>query len=359
MWYRLSHTAVFFVAIGLVSPRAAFSQTSINGFGHLEFNLDQTQQLNTSFGIGEHDLFVNSRLHKKIQFLGEYVVRFNRNSPTFFLPSIERSLVNINYTGKHNLIIGKIHTPLNYWNDTYHHGRIFFPTIDRPLAFSYIIPLHTLGLQMQGQNLGKYNFGYDLVVGNGINSTDFTNSGTNLSATLAIHFKPFENSRFGVSHFMENTNTLQPGAHSGHAGVYPHYTGERYAGPMSIQLTSASAAFFGQKFEFLNEFAYHRTKTDSLGVAHNFSNFTYLGYRLNDVAIPYACFDIIHISDNDLYVHPLDIYKVALGYRHEISYLFTIKAQVEHMASFHKHANPANHTHIPPFGFRIQFAYGF
>lgn len=349
---------VCMIVIHLFKSGDLFSQTAINGFGHFEFHLEQTEQLNANFAIGEHDLFVTSRLNDKIQFLGEYVVRFNRNSPTNFLPSIERSLLNINYSGKHNIIIGKIHTPVNYWNDTYHHGRIFFPTIERPLAFSYIVPIHTLGLQMQGQNIGKYNFGYDVVVGNGINSTDFANSGTHMSATIALHFKPFENSRFSVSHFLENTDRLQPGAHSGHAGIYAHYTGELYDGPMSIQLTSFSAAFFGQKFELLNEFGFHRTQTDSLGVANNFSNFSYVGYRINDVSIPYACFDFIHIADNDLYVHPLDMYKVAVGYRHEISYLLSVKAQFEHTAAFHEHANPANHAQMPQFAFRIQFAYG-
>lgn len=165
-------------------------ETHLNGFGNIDFTYTPGDSSNAFYAIGEHDFFVTSKLRHNISFLGEYVIRYNPNSATRFLPSIERSLVKINYIGNHSIIAGKIHTPLNYWNDVYHHGRLFFPTIERPIAFSYLIPLHTLGLQFQGQNLGKLNWGYDVVVGNGISSNDAGKRGTNMSLTTAFHFKP-------------------------------------------------------------------------------------------------------------------------------------------------------------------------
>jgi hypothetical protein len=331
-------------------------ETQFNGFGHLEFVLDKSDQTNAYFTIGEHDFFVNSQLRKRISFLGEYVIRFNGKSATSFLPSIERSLLKFNYYKNHNFIIGKLHTPVNFWNDTYHHGRLFFPTIDRPLAFSYFIPLHTLGIQSQGQNLGKWNFGYDLVIGNGINSTDANNSGVDLSYTAAFHIKPIENFRFGLSYFYEKAKNHVPGTHSGHAQSYPHYTGEDYNGPMTLQLLSASVSYFGNRLEFLNEFSNNITYTDSLGTATNFANFSYVGYRIKDTYVPYVIADFINVADNDLYVHPFDLFKVSLGYRHEISHLLSLKFQFEYLTSLHSHDD---HTHIPKYGFRVQFAYGF
>jgi hypothetical protein len=331
-------------------------ETQFNGFGHTEFLLDYSNSTNAYFSIGEHDFFVNSKLSKRISFLGEYVIRFNGKSATSFLPSIERSLLKFNYYKNHNVIVGKLHTPVNYWNDTYHHGRLFFPTIDRPLAFSYIIPLHTLGLQLQGQNLGKWNFGYDLVVGNGINSTDGVNNGTNFSYTAAFHIKPIENFRLGMSHFYEKSKNHNPGTHSGHSTTYPHYEGEDYTGPMTLNLTSASVSYFGNKLEFLNEASYNRTYTDTLGAANNWSNFTYFGYRVTDNSIPYAVVDFINIADNDLYVHPFDLLKICVGYRHEFNHLLSLKAQGEYLTSLHKHEG---HAHVDRFSFRIQLAYGF
>src|SRR5665647_1763752 len=71
--------------------------TQIRGFADV---LATYEKGKTSFGFDEQDLFIT-----------------------------------YNIQGNNNIIIGKIHTPLNYWNDTYHHGRFFFPTIERPLIF--------------------------------------------------------------------------------------------------------------------------------------------------------------------------------------------------------------------------------
>ncbi len=354
---RKSHfLVILFMTILSVTVNGQKIENQFNGFGHLEFIADYSDATNAAFAIGEHDFFVNSKLSKRISFLGEYVIRFNGKSATSFLPSIERSLLKFNYYKNHNLIVGKIHTPVNYWNDSYHHGRLFFPTIDRPLAFSYIIPLHTLGLQIQGQNLGKWNFGYDLVVGNGINSTDGINTGIDFSYTAAFHIKPFENFRLGMSHFYEKTKSHNPGTHSGHSTVYPHYEGETYTGPMTLNLTSASLSYFGNRLELLNEASYNRTFTDSLGAANNWSNFSYLGYRVTDNSIPYMVADFINIAENDLYVHPFDLLKLCLGYRHEFNHLLSLKTQVEYLTSLHQHED---HSHVQRFSFRVQFAYGF
>lgn len=111
--------------------------------------------------------------------------------------------LKFDYFKNHSLVVGKMHTPVNYWNDVYHHGRFFFPTVDRPIAFSYLVPVHTLGLRLQGQNLGKIKFGYDLVAGNGISSTDFADSGVNTSAMAGVHIKPIDNFRFGISYYYD------------------------------------------------------------------------------------------------------------------------------------------------------------
>lgn len=48
-----------------------------------------------------------------------------------------------------------MHTPVNEWNDAYHHGRLFFPTIDRPYSFGEFVPVHEVGLRLSGENLGR------------------------------------------------------------------------------------------------------------------------------------------------------------------------------------------------------------
>jgi len=100
-------------------------ETQFNGFGHLDFGYRPGDSSNAYFSLGEHDMFINSKLRENISFLGEFVIRYNENAATKFLPSIERAFMKINYKGNHNIIAGKIHSPVNYWNDVYHHGRLF------------------------------------------------------------------------------------------------------------------------------------------------------------------------------------------------------------------------------------------
>lgn len=102
-----------------------------------------------SFGLGGQDLFITSVITERLSFLGETVFKYSPESETEFNISVERIILKYNHAGNHSVLIGKHHTPINYWNDTYHHGRVFFPTIDRPLLFAQgIIPLHTTGVSL-------------------------------------------------------------------------------------------------------------------------------------------------------------------------------------------------------------------
>ncbi|MEY4114161.1 MAG: hypothetical protein RLZ76_854 [Bacteroidota bacterium] len=330
--------------------------TQFNGFGHLEYTMDYSDHADQFFSIGEHDFFVSSKLNDKISFLGEYVVRFNGNSATSFLPSIERSFVKFNYYKNHNLIFGKVHSPVNYWNDVYHHGRLFFPVIDRPAAFSYLVPLHTLGLQMQGQNLGDQNFGYDIVVGNGISSTDVFNDNLDMSLTAAFHIKPKDGMRIGASYYYDFLEKNASGTHSGHAAPRTHYSGPLYKGALNYHLISFSFANFSPKLELLNEFTYNITHTDTLGTANNVANFIYAGYRIQEKHVPYVLFEYLKIDEKDLHTYELKTKKWAVGYKHEFNHLINLKAQVEY-SNLHHHNISTMHS--DKFSFRLQLAYGF
>lgn len=345
-------TAVFFTQ----QLYAQKPVTQFNGFGHLEYSLDYLDHADSYFSVGEHDFFISSKLKEKISFLGEYVIRFNGNSATSYLPSIERTFVKFNYYKNHNIIAGKVHSPVNYWNDVYHHGRLFFPTIDRPISFSYLVPLHTLGIQFQGQNLGESNFGYDILLGNGISSSDFFDDNVNPSLTAAFHFKPVDGMRIGASYYYDFLENNKSGIHSGHSAPKTHYTGKLYTGAVNYHLMSLSYAYFGNDFEMLNEFSYNATDTDTLGVANNYSNFLYAGLRIKEKHVPYILADYMKISSNDLHTYPYEFHKYAIGYKYEFSHLLNVKTQLEYVKFMKDHTT---HTMTSKYGFRIQLAYGF
>jgi hypothetical protein len=333
----------------------------VNGYGHMNYNYNNDLNKTTDptlsyFELGEHDLFVNSYFNDRISFLGEFVVRYTKGTPTYFSASIERARLKFDYYKNHSIIAGKIHTPINYWNDVYHHGRVFFPSIDRPTSFSYLIPLHNLGLQFQGQNLGKWNFGYDVVIGNGISATDASDDNLSPATTIAVHVKPTDNWRIGASYFYDYlTDASVTGVHSGHTTAPSHIHGDKYKGHLHYHLLSQSIAHFGDKHEFLNEFSYNITHTDTLGYANNFSNYTYYGYRIKEKHVPYAIVDLLSIAENDLYTYHYDIMRLWLGYRHEFSETLNVKAQVGYSTNFLN----SSHSSTNSIDFKVQFAYGF
>lgn len=352
----VSKNCLFLILFIVQDAFAQPAETQFNGFGHLDFGYRPGDSSNAYFSLGEHDFFVNSKLRNNISFLGEYVIRYNENSATKFLPSIERSLVKINYKGNHSIIAGKIHTPLNYWNDVYHHGRLFFPTIERPIVFSYLIPLHTLGVQLQGQNLGKRNWGYDVVLGNGISSNDFFKAGTNMSLTAAFHIKPSPYTRIGASIHTDFLPNNRSGVHTGHNSSPAHYKDSLYKGAVDFQLASLSVAHFGNKFELLSESTYNHTRTDTLGSAHNFASFLYAGYIIKDKHVPYIIADYLNVDKKDLYTYELELLKFCLGYKYEFSHLINLKTQLEYQTQLHGSHDHGAHN---DFMIRVQLAYGF
>src|SRR5438270_9291616 len=146
---------------------------------------------------------------------------------------------------------------------------MFFPTIGRPLLFDdNFIPLHTLGLAVQGHDLGDAKFGYDFLVGNGIGSNDNVDNDVFKSVTAAVHLKPADNLRLGLSYYHD---VISKGAllHSGHVLLQE----------VQQQLATGSIALF-RKFEFLSEGTLAFNQTDSSGMQTSVAAYAYAGYKV-------------------------------------------------------------------------------
>ena len=294
-----------------------FSQnTSIKGFVDA---LTSIQNGKLSFGFGEQDLFITSELSDRLSFLGESVFKFDTESHTEFSVSIERIVIKYNINGNHNILIGKHHTPLNYWNDTYHHGRLFFPTIDRPLLFaSEIIPLHTTGISIQGHDLGNLKFGYDLMVGNGLGAPDVSDNDKHKSVSAAVHIKPVDRLRVGATFYYD---VISKGAHL-HDRMIEHKVNQ--------DLITGSVAYFGKKFEVLTEATAGTNKTDSTGRKQTLAAYFYGGYKINEKLTPYFRVDNVHFQPGELFFIKNNARSVLLGMRFQINYLAVVKLEFQH-----------------------------
>ena len=285
-----------------------------------------------NFGFGEQDLFITSEISERLSFLGETVFKYSLDSPTDFNISIERVILKYNYLGNHSLLIGKHHTPVNYWNDTYHHGRVFFPTIDRPLLFAQgIIPLHTTGIDLQGQNLGRLRFGYDVLVGNGLGSGDIDDNNAFKSFTVAIHVKPRDGFRLGASIYRD---VLSKGSmtHNHSTGVITKAL-TRINQHIMTGSVSYTDSIFSKKYELLAESSMAVNKSDSLGVQNTVASYAYAGIRLTDKIIPYIRVDDIRYRRKEVYFSNNNIQSFIGGLRYELNYLAVFKLEYQHIKS--------------------------
>jgi len=289
-------------------------RTEIRGFMDLSTFLQDDK---VSFGLGEQDLFITSELSDRFSFLGESVFKFTPSTPTTFSVSIERVIVKYNFAGNHNLLIGKHHTPINYWNDTYHHGRVFFPTIDRPLMFEYdIIPLHTTGVSLQGQNLGEVKFGYDLMIGNGLGSQDVLDNNKRKSITAAVHIKPADGLRIGFSWY----NDVMSAGSKTHGGKLINWDVQQ-------NLFSPSIAYFGNKVEVLAESTIAINHTDTTGTKQTFTGYLYAGYKIKERIVPYVRFDRLHFQEGEILFDKNNTTSIVGGIRYNINYLTVVKLE--------------------------------
>lgn len=306
------------VALHLLTISSMAQRTQIRGFIDA---LTTLQDGKVSFGFGEQDLFITSELNDRLSFLGESVFKYTPSSPTEFSVSIERVVIKYNFYGNHNLLIGKHHTPLNYWNDTYHHGRVFFPTIERPLLFAAnIIPLHTTGIGVQGHDLGKLRFGYDMMIGNGLGSNEVSDNDKNKSVSLAVHIKPIEKLRLGVSYYYD---VISKGADVHDRGIINYQVNQ--------QLFTGSVAYFGSKFELLAESTIALNKTDTTGTQQTTASYIYGGFRLTEKIIPYFRLDDIQYQDGEIYYIKNNTTSIVGGIRFQINYLAAVKIEYQHI----------------------------
>lgn len=329
------HSFLFMLSF-LMASSAVFSQTQIKGFLAADASLSNNK---LSFGFGEQDLFITSEVTDKISFLGETVFRYDASAGSNFGISIERVVIKYNLKGNHNILIGKHHTPVNYWNDTYHHGRVFFPTVDRPLVFSEnILPLHTTGISLQGHDLGKVKFGYDLMVGNGIGSGEIQDNDKNKSVTAAVHIKPVDKLRIGASWY---TDVVSKGAEV-RGAIVQHKVNQN--------LLTGSVAYFGKKFEVLAEGTLANNYTDTTGSQNTLASYLYAGYKVTKKLVPYVRVDNIDYDKGEVFYRKNNVTSFVGGFRYEFSYLAVLKLEYQYLQSaLTGHANKCT----------VQFAVGF
>jgi len=286
----------------------------VNLFSHIEYYNNSEVKPEDYFSLGESALFVTARLPSKWSFLAEGTFRPSKYREDEF--TLERYRLRYELNSENWVSVGKMHTPVNYWNDTFHHGRLFFPTINRPLSFNRFIPIHELGVRFGGNGIAGSNFGYDFVLGTGQSEgDDFFEEGV-LSYTGTISWSPSNDLRLMASYYRDTIldHANNPGHAHSHSDDYRTDLGMATGMDMSVdshglmdmdtmgedldyEMFSMSAYWREGDWRSLTEISFNRTDKGEF----NESVFQYLGYQWREDWTAYLLFDLVNVADSEIH----------------------------------------------------------
>jgi hypothetical protein len=270
-------------------------KTVIHGFTDITYLTGGNNTGRTSaFGLGQFDLYITSSVTDRLTFLGETVFEYDDQASEFGV-DVERVIAQYALTDHFRIDAGKVHTPLGYWNNAYHHGLVMQPTIERPQVVQFEddggpLPIHTVGVQLSGRDLSAAHLGFDVLVGNPLGNrptSDNRNSATSL--TLAVHSQLTPALRIGASGYRDELRTGSP-----------TLSGDTLRAAMTQTIGGGFVAFFSDRAEAVVEG--HEVSNSSAGRTTSSPNwFAYAGVRLADRIVPYVVHEDVRLAESDPY----------------------------------------------------------
>lgn len=299
-----------------VSADIAGVAINANVFTHLEGYYASEDTPADDLRLGETALFINGRVGSRWSFLSEITYELPRYRDEDL--RVERLRLRFDLNRDNWAILGKVHTPVNYWNDTFHHGRLFFPTINRPLTFNRFIPIHEAGLRFAGQRFAGTDFAYDIVLGTGQSEGDDLFADGVQSYTAALSWAPSNRVKLMASYYRDTIKDHVNDPLHSHGEPSPFGPWEMGGAmddmgsmddpadempgmvggeDLEYEMYSFSAYLDTDRFEALTELSANRSD----GGDFNVSVFQYVGYHLSEDVTPYIVYDRVDVDNSEIH----------------------------------------------------------
>ncbi len=162
---------------GAGMPDMNAPSTHIAGFSDIDFAATDKPGSHSGFNEGQFVLHLNSALSSKVSFFGELSLSARTDAGTGTPPAtgfnveVERSIIQFQENDYFKVSFGRYHTPINYWNETFHHGQWLQTSISRPEMVQFggsFLPIHFVGALVEGAApAGGMNVNYNFGLGNG------------------------------------------------------------------------------------------------------------------------------------------------------------------------------------------------
>ncbi len=308
----------------------------IRGFGDINLHGDSGKGDNTSFSLGQLNLFVTSDISEKFKFLSEIVFESGPDNiygvqtgdTNRFNVDVERYLLQYSYNDYLNISAGRWHTAIGYYNTAYHHSTWLQTTTDRPFLFQFedrggILPIHTVGISASGLiPSGSLGLHYVAELGNGRASrTPLTQEPVQNSVDDQNH-KAFNLAIFARP---DAVRGLQVGF-SGYHDVLSPVNQPR----VDETILAAHAVYILPKFEWLNEALVVRHSPQ--GLTHVFQTpgfYTQVSKQFGQYR-PYFRYDYVNSPSNEPIFPDVGLrHGPSVGLRYDASEFVALKLQYD------------------------------
>lgn len=271
------------------------------------------------FSVGALDFYLTPQLGPRVKGLAELIFEVNNEGET--MAELERLQIGYSFNDYLTLWGGRYHTPLGYWNTTFHHGKQIQTTILRPKFLDFeeddgVLPVHMTGLWGSGTaRFGDGKMNYDLYVANGPKIKDLTaggdgrlepNSFTDDNHNLALGFN--------VSYdFTGALDGLRLGMHGLRTDVDGYDSADHRLSRSELNILGGYGIYTTNDWEIMGEFYQflNRDRSGGSGYHSSAAGFLQAG-RLIGRFTPYGRFEFASFDQKDNYFSRL---KEGFSYR--------------------------------------------
>ncbi len=293
---------------------------------------DSTFDSKTNFNTGNYVLFVTSQISERISVLSE--VSFKNTGNTFNF-ELQRLALKYYIQDYFSVRVGKMFTPIGYWNNQFTLGLVLQPTIQRPYAIRPVseggqTQFRDTGIQFEGENITNARFFYKVLVANGVGYHGSNDKWDNhVAVTTQIGAEPIEGLKVIASGMFDRIEQGKSNP-NGYVASLPDNG--------RVQLLTVAAAYMNaeKKPEFIAEFTRQNSKFDNIQDASSYSYYVYGGYKVTDKITPYVLYNYSQAgkseTEADLYFSPVPvkINTLTIGARYKFNANFIAKVEYEH-----------------------------
>ena len=151
-WRTRAPLLLFLLALTAGAGSELQAQTLWGIYSDANFRSSTDTDVLPHFAIGGVDFFVVSRLGDRARVLSENVLEVLDDGVVF---DLERIHIEYDLTDRLSLRAGRMHIPLGYFSEAYHHGTLFSVATERPLLLGFedeggVLPAHIIGVNFLG-----------------------------------------------------------------------------------------------------------------------------------------------------------------------------------------------------------------